>query len=509
MKIRIMIVDDELTSRNTIKGMLKVSGRYEVAADFSEGKAALEWLRNHEADILLCDIQMPGMSGTELMRMAHVIQELLPIIAISGYANFDYVRGSLVNGASDYLLKHELTREKLLEVLDHVREKYRIEPGVRTVSCRSGYCICDRREFTPERIRSMTEGGEIDFCCKNTLAIAVSPDFQIPERVKASGYRQDICRAIIDIIGQSLGQEYKYLIYYTRDSHLLLILSFVKTISTFYSLNVMKNLTNRISRQSIRMLDTTVTMLTGDLHMEVETSIEEALQMDQMLEDKLYFGGNRIAALAVTKKLPLKRAELSEVSVRKIRFELEHDMEAAVDTVNDLFQAMEEEHYDLYSVREGCRRVLDFLPEFPERELVLKRLGQSELLEQFRSITLEAVRGYLMLARRQKEAYSPMITQVVEYIRKNYNKDISLERCVEAAGSSYSYLSREFKKETGMRFVEYLNRIRVTKAKSLLLTHELPMKEIVEQTGFRNYNYFFKVFKEFEGMTPSEFAAKN
>ena len=136
MKIRIMIVDDELTSRNTIKGMLKDSGRYEVAADFSEGKAALEWLRNHEADILLCDIQMPGMSGTELMRMAHVIQELLPIIAISGYANFDYVRGSLVNGASDYLLKHELTREKLLEVLDHVREKYRIEPGVRTVSCR-------------------------------------------------------------------------------------------------------------------------------------------------------------------------------------------------------------------------------------------------------------------------------------------------------------------------------------------------------------------------------------
>lgn len=80
---------------------------------------------------------------------------------------------------------------------------------------------------------------------------------------------------------------------------------------------------------------------------------------------------------------------------------------------------------------------------------------------------------------------------------------------MEAVGSSYSYLSREFKKETGMRFVEYLNRLRVTKAKSLLLAHDLSMKEIVERTGFRNYNYFFKVFKEFEGMTPSEFAAKN
>ena len=128
--------------------------------------------------------------------------------------------------------------------------------------------------------------------------------------------------------------------------------------------------------------------------------------------------------------------------------------------MNDLFQTMEEEHYDLYSVREGCRRVLDFLPEFPERELVLKRLGQSELLEQFRSITLEAVRGYLMLVRRQKEAYSPMITQVVEYIRKNYNKDISLERCVEAVGSSYSYLSPEFKKETGMTPSDYASSIK-------------------------------------------------
>ena len=95
MKIRIMIVDDELTSRNTIKGMLKDSGRYEVAADFSEGKAALEWLRNHEADILLCDIQMPGMSGTELMRMAHVIQELLPIIAISADAFYDDIQRCL------------------------------------------------------------------------------------------------------------------------------------------------------------------------------------------------------------------------------------------------------------------------------------------------------------------------------------------------------------------------------------------------------------------------------
>lgn len=67
---------------------------------------------------------------------------------------------------------------------------------------------------------------------------------------------------------------------------------------------------------------------------------------------------------------------------------------------------------------------------------------------------------------------------------------------------------KEFKKETGLRFVEYLNQQRVNKAKSLLIRNDISMKEIVEQSGFRNYNYFFKVFKEMVGMTPSAFAAK-
>lgn len=57
--------------------------------------------------------------------------------------------------------------------------------------------------------------------------------------------------------------------------------------------------------------------------------------------------------------------------------------------------------------------------------------------------------------------------------------------------------------------MEYLNQQRVNKAKSLLIRNDISMKEIVEQSGFRNYNYFFKVFKEMVGMTPSAFAAKN
>ncbi|MDO4304960.1 MAG: helix-turn-helix transcriptional regulator [Bacillota bacterium] len=93
-------------------------------------------------------------------------------------------------------------------------------------------------------------------------------------------------------------------------------------------------------------------------------------------------------------------------------------------------------------------------------------------------------------------------------MKRNIEENISLEKCAELVGCSYTHLSREFKKETGMRFVEFLNRQRVNKAKSLLIRKDITMKEIVDLSGFHNYNYFFKVFKEIEGITPSEFMTK-
>ena len=158
-KIKLMIVDDELISRNTIKKLLEDNGSYEVVADFSDGNAALDWLRGNDIDILLCDMQMPGMNGVELIRMIHVINEFLPVIAISAFDNFDYVRGSLVNGAANYLLKHELTRKHLLSVLDQARDKYKIVPEERTIRHRVGYCFYDRKDFTADNIRSMADSG--------------------------------------------------------------------------------------------------------------------------------------------------------------------------------------------------------------------------------------------------------------------------------------------------------------------------------------------------------------
>ena len=202
--------------------------------------------------------------------------------------------------------------------------------------------------------------------------------------------------------------------------------------------------------------------------------------------------------------------EIPDTYIKIIKYEVENDMDSAVETIQELFRLMEAERYNLDSVRKGCRILTELLEaDENERKTMLSTILELEILEQFKGILLKFMREVITLNRKKKGSFSPMITQIVDYMRKNYDKDISLEKCIELSGTSYSYLSREFKKETGMRFVEYLNRLRVARAKCLLMRHDTSMKEIVKRTGFRNYNYFFKVFKEFEGMTPSEFAAKN
>lgn len=91
-KIQLVLVDDELSSRNTIKKYLEENDIYEIIADFKNGKTALDWLRKNSVDILLCDMQMPEMNGVELMRNVHIINEYLPVIAISGFDDFNFVR---------------------------------------------------------------------------------------------------------------------------------------------------------------------------------------------------------------------------------------------------------------------------------------------------------------------------------------------------------------------------------------------------------------------------------
>lgn len=513
-KIRLALVDDELTSRNMIKKYLEQNEEYEVAADFQDGKAALEWLRKNSVDILLCDMQMPEMDGVELMRSVHIIDEFLPIIAISGFDDFNYVRGSLINGAANYLLKHELTQKNLLYVLDQVREKYRIVPEGKEIRYQRGYCIYDKEEFQEDRIREMAEKERIRFNCHNVIPVAVSPDYKFPEGVNAAEYKQDISKAVIDMMNQILGTQYEYIIYVSRRQHLFLLISFSGETSTLFMLNTITNLANRLQRQILRMLDITVTVISGNVNRDIRQALEETAVLEGLILDKLYLGGNRVASVVVARKLVYSEEEIPKSLWNQLQFELANRMKGGMDTLAEIMDGMEKNRLIYDKMIRVCTELAGLLREcgFAKEEdirQVLKRMKEYEEYEQLRTEVLEMYQKYFYQSLQEASCkYSPQVEQAVAYIARNYTEDISLEKCAEITGVSYTYLSREFKKETGMRFVEFLNHQRVNRAKSLLIRNDIAVKKVAELSGFRNYNYFFKVFKEIEGVTPSEFLAK-
>lgn len=510
-KIKLILADDELTSRNTIKNYLKDDPDYEIVADFSDGRSALNWLRENDVDILLCDMQMPEMTGVELMRLVHIINEFMPVIAISGFDNFDYVRGSLVNGAANYLLKHELTKERIRTVLDQVREKYRIVPKENSFCRRTGYCIYDSRQYTEKHIRQLVSKGKIAFECINIVPLVLSPDYRLTENIIPAEYKQGIVSAVTDILSQILGQEIQYLVYITQRYHLVILLSFYNMRSNLYMLNTLKNLTGRLQRQIIRMLDLTCTMIIGDVHLELEKAVEESISMEKCLEDKLYLGGNRIVSFAVYSKATYTDEELPRKLWKRLEYELKNEVVGMADTIRSMFEMMEEKHCSREQVIKNVQRMIRMIfdGEKEEEKKLEDKICEYEIFEDFRGEILEIYYHRKMYCSEKRKKYSTVVAHVMEYVEKNYSKEISLESCAQEVGCSYTHLSRIFKQETGIRFVEYLNQCRINKAKSFLIGQDFSMKEIVEKTGFRNYNYFFKVFKESEGMTPSEFAAKN
>ncbi len=98
-------------------------------------------------------------------------------------------------------------------------------------------------------------------------------------------------------------------------------------------------------------------------------------------------------------------------------------------------------------------------------------------------------------------------SDAVQYIYRNYkNPNLSLSNLAEVLHVSTSYLSRIFRKETDMSFSEFLTKVRMETAISLLGScPEMSTLKISEETGYRNQHYFCKVFKLYKGLTPTEY----
>ncbi|MBU6952057.1 MULTISPECIES: AraC family transcriptional regulator [unclassified Hahella] len=123
---------------------------------------------------------------------------------------------------------------------------------------------------------------------------------------------------------------------------------------------------------------------------------------------------------------------------------------------------------------------------------------------------LAAWPNYRMLSTMQinskaNETMQRKINTVVEYVINNIESPISLQEVSELVGMTDSHFSRFFRKATGNRFVEFLNRIRVSRACCLLAETDEQVASICFQVGFNNVANFNRRFQELKGLTPREY----
>jgi two-component system response regulator HydG len=102
-KLRLLLVDDDAASRSTLETILKRDGHDVFTAE--GGPAALEVFAEQPLDVVVTDLQMPEMSGVELMQRLHERDKQLPVIIVTGFADLDSAIEALRAGAHDYLLK--------------------------------------------------------------------------------------------------------------------------------------------------------------------------------------------------------------------------------------------------------------------------------------------------------------------------------------------------------------------------------------------------------------------
>jgi two-component system response regulator YesN len=113
--------------------------------------------------------------------------------------------------------------------------------------------------------------------------------------------------------------------------------------------------------------------------------------------------------------------------------------------------------------------------------------------------------SHLMTALRFNLQDKGVVKQVCNFILKNIDNNISLSSVADQLYMNKTYISESFKQKMGISFTEYVTLVKMERAKVLISADDLKTYEIAEKLGYKDVEYFSKVFKKVIGLTPTEF----
>ena len=182
-------------------------------------------------------------------------------------------------------------------------------------------------------------------------------------------------------------------------------------------------------------------------------------------------------------------------------FELEDVLVAGSDSPEDirLFYA------DLYlQIKEQMRYLYPghTIP-FYSNSHIIKTIMEAPRLSDITHFLVQ--RFDMIMAYIGASSQESVLGSILHYIQHNYASNITLENIAPLFGYNHSYLGKIFHKKTGYSFTEYIDRLRIDRAKELLLQDNSKVYLIAKQVGYKNVDYFHIKFRKYVNMSPVEF----
>ena len=148
MELRVLVVDDEKLVRKSLESLFpwEAFGMV-VAGGAATGEEALQWLAQHEADIIFVDLSMPVMDGFELLRIINLEYPAMVKVVLSCHAEVKYIQRTIGEGIAGYILKTDFDMEEIRRLLARVRDmalRNRSRPLTRGL-----LAGCTREEYQP------------------------------------------------------------------------------------------------------------------------------------------------------------------------------------------------------------------------------------------------------------------------------------------------------------------------------------------------------------------------
>jgi AraC-like DNA-binding protein/mannose-6-phosphate isomerase-like protein (cupin superfamily) len=154
--------------------------------------------------------------------------------------------------------------------------------------------------------------------------------------------------------------------------------------------------------------------------------------------------------------------------------------------------------------------VLDLMKKIYEEKLEKRDFFQLAVKNYLTEILLLIIRHYRkfssdLIEYNKRSRNLERLKKVFSFLQNHYQESISLESVAQIACMSPSYFCKFFKKVTGSTLTDYIFRLRIDRAKELLLSGDLNITKIAYETGFESHSYFDRIFRRFTRLSPHEY----